>query len=266
MHERDVYLACQGKKVRITTEGNVTGFAVAQDGSHFIIIRERGQCCGERSLSPFARETYFLKDPSRPPTLVREDEEEALYASCGIILNFSDVQGQAVDLVTGQPLSFPPYTSFLCSSDRKTIVGRLGPDGRALWAGLPPSREIITVKGPECLDYDVSANGKFVAYNLHDEGKLCVQQGTESPHCVRYRPLTSEPASVADDGGVLFRTCVGSPVHPCDKTAVAYWHPGEKAPRELEFEGYAPQWLTPAAAAALLAWDSRQPASEKGQP
>jgi hypothetical protein len=164
------------------------------------------------------------------------------------------------NVLTGQPLSIPPYVAFGCSADGKTVVGYLDADAHALWAGLPPQRRIAQA-AQDCgmvSPFNISPNGRYVAYGpLASDFSLCVDKDGESLGCVR-APSSSGKISVSDWGAVLYDAGTGETCDEWECTGVYYWQASTGKPKIVEPVGWFAQWITPGVAASLRAWRSHE--------
>jgi len=101
--------------------------------------------------------------------------------------------------------------------------------------------------------FDISPNGEFVSYFALLSGNfgrydLCVVQIPGSRRCVRDR---GERISVANNGDVIFWSAGEA------MSDIRYWRLGSPKTVLLEKGASNPQWITPAAAAALHEWNER---------
>jgi hypothetical protein len=258
LQQGNLDLTCNGRAVRLTTAGDLTDFAVDSSGSQLVVIR--------REAPRPDRITYFLSDPQRPPQVVHGASAvyALLFPTCGTIV--SRYWGQAEDLRTGDKLSFPPYEEFLCSSDRKTIIGTMR-GSYNLMLGLPPRHPIGSI---ESNIYGISASGMTTAY-YDQKGQLCIKDGKGIWH---YIPKVWPYGRLAVDDGpsVLYEGGTGETCYykdskasrspepgyrPSDECyALFLYHDKEGRPKKLAYFESDPQWLTSSAAAALVAWAS----------
>jgi hypothetical protein len=298
----DVWIAYEGQKLQMTKLDDVEDFAVSSDGTVLVLERQLtdrqeiarvplpAQNRSWYAFSPEVLQIVSLKGEHH--TLLRAlDGNTALEASCGTVLAMTGDPTEkrpfpsvVRDVKTWEPVVFDAYRDFACSSDRGAVVGVTGGPDRVLMAGNPPNRELLKAGRYQCLLYDISPNGRYVAYSpdgttfaygpgAKRNGKLCVAQGAGRPTCVdtevdRFR------LSVSDSGEVLFVRFTEQACHVRDQwhasleprpgytegdicMALFYWRPGGGDPIEVDFLGLYPQWLSPGAASALLEWSKR---------
>ena len=259
----DVWFRCNGQTRQVTTQGDVTDFAISTD----TLAWELGHEEGDIESFPLNGQPGPLLDPRGGPS--------RLYASCGTILHvrygytergFPTGRAVAVLEVPGaRNVVFASYLDFRCSFDRKVIFG-LTSGGETLSMGLPP----VGVWGPyrEHPHFDVSPAGRYIAFGGPSE--VCVQKVGGFPLCVGDEDF--DRLSVSDTGEVLYsghwdeHTCAyKDPWHAALKPrpgytegdlcqAVAMWHPGLSEPEILVPLARDPQWISPKTAERLAAW------------
>ena len=269
----DLYIACQGKHDRITKLGDIFDFAVAVDGSAMALWRQRGTERGYDShqrpirLPLFQIQVVSLKPGFQTQWFPPVEGNVWLHPWCGAILAVArrDYIGRppsswtykTYNVLTGQPLSFPPYKTFACSADGRTVIGYLDGDRQGLWAGVPPQRRIAHAASPDAGPsmFDISPNGRYVAYGPPTSfSGFCVDEDG-SWGCAPAEPIK---VSISDSGTALFdegtgKTCGG---WPC--TGVLRWQAGTSQADVVEPVGWLPQWITPEIAASLRAWRSHE--------
>lgn len=161
-----------------------------------------------------------------------------LAASCGTILMVS--RSKVRDAVTGKTLPIEPYITFRCSADRKIVVGR--PKRGGLEVGTASPQVLVSPHNLPLL-YDISPTGRYVAYL--QRRRLCVADLSGTTSCGPTNAVDfADRLSVSDLGSVIFGRWPSG--------GLAMWKPGQKSPIVLQTVGRDPQWLTPAAASALL--------------
>lgn len=288
----DLYLKCGGKPERITTEKDIRDFAVAADGSALALSRQTGTEKSDEGddIPRVEIELVSLNQDFRSHWCPRDEGNTELEASCGTVVAVSHASwgpsggfrrvDTARDALTGKLLSFDPYLTFRCSSDRKAIVGHINTDRRVLMAGLPPQRQVVRAPaGSIVAPYDISPDGHYVAYVTN---ALCVDDNGKNVGCVRGWGTYPERISVSSSMEILLdggtgETCFQDPrghwsvnhqrgyddVEEC--TAVSYWRPGRTKLEAIEMFARDPQWITPEAAAALRAWRSHLVSSQRGR-
>ena len=273
----DLYIACEGKHERITSRGDFRDFAVSLDGSTLALLRQLGKQKvrdSEGRLVTIHRyekiQVVSLKPGFQTRWFPQVEGAVSLQPSCGTILAVgwiiyirrppSSWTYKTYNVLTGQPLSLPPYVAFGCSADGKSVVGYLSADRGALWAGRPPQRITPAARGAGgVVPFDISPNGRYVAYFYFWVGAtqgLCLDKDDEDLGCV---PSDSpERISVSDWGGVLYDngTAEACPEGAC--LGVFYWRAGTGQPQIVEPHGWLPQWITPEIAASLRAWRSHE--------
>jgi len=270
-----LYTHCEGKDELVIKSRNVWDFAVAADGSVLALRRQRGAVKGEDGYGrPTDIPHYEIEVVSLKPGFQRHwsrlDADASvfeLHPYCGTILAIgrqvylnsgpSQATYKTDNVLTGQPLSFPPYVAFGCSADGKTLVGFLDSDRQALWTGLPPRRKIAEAGQDSIVfPYDISPDGQYVAYNFAGgDNRLCVDKNGEHLGCVRG---WSAKISVSDWGGVLYDGGTGKTCGGWECKGIFYWQAGNQIPDLLQAVGSHAQWITPEVATALRAWGSHE--------
>ena len=140
-----------------------------------------------------------------------------------------------------------------------------------LEAGIPPHKIYESLRppyggvSPGVQDYAISSNGQYVAY---DDDNLCVKRIGQGSKCVSDATSPGR-ISVSDSCGVLYTIATHQACYYKDSWhvsvtprpgyngsdecfALAYWRPGEKSSRMLQFLAEEPQWLAPEAASRLV--------------
>lgn len=271
LKQGDLFVRCNGTLIRITKEGNVNDFAVSQTGTAMVLMRKQDN-------RPIMNLQIILLKKREEHVLPIGQKFGSLVASCGSTLF---LYGTRKDLVSGVDLDFQPYFDFRCSSNREAIAGQVelndhgtivtglptGNDHSALASGLPP-KIWLDNSGSEGFGYDVSPNGEYLAY--HMAGELCLIANQMTKNCVRQTDSLNR-ISVSDGGDIFFtthtaRTCryrdafhvalTPRPGYdsqgPC--VAVAVLQRGGNSSSIIEPLARYPQWLTPEAESAVLAW------------
>jgi hypothetical protein len=277
-----IFVRCSGKSQHITSGSDVTDFAVSSDGSWLAFARDWGNTAAGIELHSL-RPPYTVKY-LHPP----DPRYVSLVPTCGTILGS---ERDFIDLVSGDAVRFDPYTEFRCSANRKVVAGftakrarHWGPACRILLSGLPPSRTIVALPSDDEIkpserpwnyiqDYEVSANGNYIAYFGGASGTLCVEHGLSATACISHQDLT-EFLSVSDSGEVFLTesfdggcnyNALGSlskkPLPGYNEgdqcTAVFFWRPDATSVKLLVPYARHPQWLSPRMASGLLKWASR---------
>ncbi len=252
-----LYISCEGKEELITKAQGVWDFAVAADGSALALRRERGKQKGfDVNHRPIDVPHFEIEVVSLKPGFERHwspvEGHASLYPYCGAILAVArhmypgsggplnlKVTYSTYNVLTGQPVSFPPYVTFGCSADGKTVVGNLDSYGRALWAGLPPRQRIAQAGQYGIITYGISPNGQYVAWQVMEGIRLCVDKNGESLGCVPCSSST-EKISVSDWGGVLYNGGTGETCGGWECTGIFYWRPETRGPIYYKLMGRRP--------------------------
>jgi len=259
----DVILRCGGSKTQLTAIRGIRGFAVGDEHWSYE-PKWRLLASGETSSMTYVID---LRTGSRKDNVDVSD----VVRSCGTFyaLPRFPVDGVRLDLITGEMIAFPPYETFLCSADRKTVIGMTDYKESALTLGVPPSITIAPAKKFDRLGFAVSPNGKNIAY-YSDRGILCVYIHPGTTHCARMQESLVGRPSVNDAGEVLvsagsleecyyagWRDFFPKPRQGDDQEdrdqclTVGYWKPGLDSIRIIEPLGAEPQWVSPHAARLL---------------
>jgi hypothetical protein len=268
----DVWFRCNGQAHRVTTQGDITDFAISQD----TLAWERRHEEADIESFPLNGQPGPYLDPRGGPS--------RLYASCGTILHVrygyderGFPTGRAVSVLEvpgAKPVALGSYVGFRCSTDRKVVVGTTD-GGATLFEGLPPSEMLA---GPSKLywyfkyhDYDVSPGGDYVAYL----GPLGVYVRKNGLPPAEVHDGFEDRVSISDVGEVLYSTHWDE--HTCSYKdpwhaslqprpgytegdlcqAVAMWHPGLREPEILVPLARDPQWISAKTAERLEAWRMR---------
>jgi hypothetical protein len=281
----NLFVTCKGQTEQVTRSNDVDDFAVASDGSAVALSRRLGmkrRPSKGYNIPEAQTELVSLKPDFQWRWLTLGSGGGSLQSSCGTILAI--VQGphlseETYDVFTGVRLRYDPYTTFLCSSDRSTIVGHISPDRHSLMTGLPPSRQIAHSKDHIVAPYDISPNGQNVAFLSVEGHSLCVENEGKNLACVNV--VWTERISVSDSMGVLFTYETAMYFDRAGHWSkhqlpgyndfnlcimLFYWRPGNKEPQELQIYGRNAQWLTPESATALCAWGDRGRSSGRTSP
>lgn len=201
-----------------------------------------------------------------------------LVASCGTALF---LYRTTKDLVSDRDIEFQPYMDFRCSSNRQEIAGEveldrngsivngvpIGNDHSALVTGLPPDikRPLVPNSGAETFAYDLSPNGKYLAYNI--PYRLCLVEKGVAKRCIVKTDVGSR-ISASNVGDIFFTTHIGGTCYykdsfhvlrrhhagyddrgPC--VGIAVLQKGKGSSEIIEPLAWYPQWLTTDAASAL---------------
>ncbi len=188
-----------------------------------------------------------------------------LQATCGTIAVWT-AKG-TIDGLTGAVIQVGPRAGFVaCDRDRSVAVGISAAYPRP--AQLTLGSEDVANTEP---NFAVSPSGSWYAY-VHDSGAplhnprwpICVvatsgpaTSGGCTPECDLgwHAGGGARLGSVANDGSVIF--AAGSYENPCPWcSSIYYWNPNTPKPvlpALLQKSGADPQWISPAAARALIA-------------
>ena len=251
----DISVVCQGKTTQVTHRGDVQNFAVSDELASFAYITGK---VGTATV-------VNLKTGSTK----RVESVDGLVDSCAGILPIPAGASSSVhELVTGAELTFPPYSRFRCSVDRRVVAGITQHD---LYVGVPPATKIASAGDVHDLYFNVSPDGTKVAW-FNDVRPLCVATPPAKAECVEHGTM-SDPVSVNNAGELLAAAGTGrgcdyknsfnysptkSPTGGDDEClGVGYWKPGMPAIVFLQDIGRNPQWIRPETAKLLVDW-SRQ--------
>jgi hypothetical protein len=297
----DLNINCGGKREKITHLADVEDFAVDPRGLKLVLIRHQARVQGRGLLDAGdGKPEYYYSHSALQVVLLSGKGQDSLsplkwpidlYATCGTVLGitrdpsaegeFSDLPTVFDDISNGGQVTIDPYQDFRCSADRKTVAGRADLLDATLRIGAPPDISVAGTEGKHPIRYDVSPDGKYVAYNFPREKalNLCVYRTeTQKAPCVD-EAFWQKLISVADTGEVLYETLkLGdcyykgeyrvstTPLPGYDASnacqVIAYWRSGLGEPRIVEPLGAQPQWISPATASALRAWRARSTAAK----
>jgi hypothetical protein len=278
----DVWFRCNGQAHRVTTEGDITDFAISRD----LLALERSHDEADIESFPLNGQPGPFLDPRGGPSW--------LYASCGAILHVMygyDERGfrtrlavSVLEVPGAKPLKMGSYLEFRCSSDRKVVVGTAD-GGSTLTEGVPPG-QLLAEPSPKYWyfkyrDYDVSPSGSYIAYSAPE----AIYVRTNARIVGEIHDGIADRISVSDAGELLYTTdwweeAPGRP-HICSYKdawhaslkprpgytegepciAVAMWHPGLREPEILVPLARHPQWISARTAERLVAWRARQAAT-----
>jgi hypothetical protein len=261
-----------GKTTQVTRKGGIEGFAV--DDAH----------------ASFAYTTLHLLRHNAPTdvdggvyTTVLIDLEGGssrdlvgvwgIVSSCGGLfpMDVPVPEPGPRDLVSGDEVAFHSYSRFLCSADRKTVVGVAKKDG-GLFSGDPPAIRIADAKTFNHYGFAISPDGSKVAYRS-DRGRLCMFSGSDPARCVEVEATLADAPSVNDSGELLVAMGTGqecfytgyssfSPRHVPAATnesrdeclGVGFWSADLGSVQIIGPLGRHPQWIKPETAQLLIKW------------
>ena len=251
-----------GEELRVTGSGAVSAFAVSSRGM-ILALAERKRRVRAYSLRPPSRKLPW----HGPQPLPRF--HPLLLPTCGTIAAWT--KKGIVDGLTGREISISGYWRPACSADRRVVVGLSKAARRWLTSSGPLPAPALYIGrqrlGPADVYYAVSPHGRYVAWVAFGSVNVpswpvCVVRA-DGPTPSRCTPSTglgwaaywrASLDSVADDGSVIFAAQNGPYGCPGCRS-VYYWTPAAPAtlPVLMEPSGTDPQWITPAAARALIA-------------
>jgi hypothetical protein len=269
-----------GEELRVTGGVAVSTFAVS---SRRMIL---ALADGKRRVRVYSLRPPYRKLPWHGPQPLPRFHP-LLLPTCGTIAAWT--RTGIVDGLTGREISIDGYWRPACSADRKVAAGASEAALRRLLAGGPfPAPGLYLGKrplGPADVYYAVSPHGRYVAWVAFGSVNVpswpvCVVRagGSTPPSCTPSAGLgwaaywRASLDSVADDGAVIFAAQNGPYGCPGCRS-IYYWTPAAAAtlPVLMEPSGADPQWITPAAARALVARykylrsHKKQPARERPQ-
>jgi hypothetical protein len=239
----EISLHCNGATTRVATGAKVTQFAVDQDGSTLALLRLRFTQVSRRTmLGYYELGVVDLRGQGTILTSPVDHIGEGVMSTCGTILLFE--RSKARDLIGGSGLKMKPYKNFRCSADRQIVVGVKEWTSDELMVGSRPRQTVIS-RTPYS-HFDLSPNGRYLAYFTSDWQQLCVAVIQGRTTCTKNisKPF---PISVSNEGAVLFTVSTDGS---------AYWKPGQQSPTRIEEPGANPQWLSARAASALVKWST----------
>ena len=290
----DVWVSSGGIRRQVTRLDDVMDFAISADGRTLVLERWLKDPREIAQIHPPPQGVKWYDhnilqveplEPGRGVSLRILEGNTKLKSTCGTVLAMTgdptmtkQFPAAVRDVLTWQPTTGGPYREFACSSDRMTIVGVEEASEQVLRTGNPPQRELLRGGRYSNFFYDVSPNGRYVAYSPHEfvAGELCIVKGDASTSCA---PVAAESGriSVSDFGEVLFESSLNqgcsykdalhaSPVpRPgYDKGdacyALFYWRESGGNPVQMEFLGGQPHWISPSVASALIEWGKHKQA------
>ncbi len=260
LKDGDLYSQCGGDSVRVTHTGDISDFAVVEDGSALAVEQEytvaktrdnegtRGDC--EVRVMAF---TPAFKSRSLNHRCGQ------LRATCGTI-TLEEGSGRTFDLLRDKPLQISGYQRFRCSADRTVVAG--WPDGGSKRFALGSRTKDVA---PFAGDASVSPSGMIAYYTeASNDNSVCVFAEMQPPQCLKNADAFDR-ISVSDSGQSLFTThidggCVyrrmkitrAKPPATGDDQCVgiATWDSASGKKIVEELAGH-PQWLTEKAVQTL---------------
>lgn len=259
-------ISCDGQSAAVTRQmpdSPYINFAVSP-GRMVLALAD-----GAGRVRVFSLRPPYQELPWRGPT--GDDVQMwGLQTTCGTVAVWT-ARG-TVDGLTGAVIQAGPKAGFVaCDRDRSVAVGV-----SASWLNTRGSKRPahLLLGGDDVADtelnFAVSPGGSWYAY-VYDSGgpyhprwPICVfttagpaESGGCTPECDLgwHAGGGARLGSVADDGSVIF--AAGSYANPCPScSSIYYWNPNTPKPvlpALLQRSGADPQWITPAAARALVA-------------
>lgn len=248
----DVFVECSGSTTRLTSTGDVSSWALDVPNSKLLLLRV------DRRNDKVSLQVMSLPSRRVEKTTVVESRFR-LVPTCGTILLIDRVaKRQVTDAASGRKFPQPDgSTQIRCSADGKTVVSEMAP------ASLSGGKLLLGSKvlGISVSEFDVSPNGRFVAFNT--DGDLCLfDQVSGSKSCLADSGQIGRGA-VSNEGVVTLaaQTEQGCPLAetlttlrietmwPCP--ALFEWRPGDRL-RLIQFLAVEPQ-LLPAGIAQSVA-------------
>lgn len=244
----------------VTSQMTLSAFAVSSRRMMLAVAD------GKRRVRVYSLRPPYRELPWRGPQPLPRFHP-MLLPTCGTIAAWT--KGGIVDGLTGREISSNEYWRPACSADGQVVVGaktnapeQLLRGGAALYLG---GRRI----SPATRYYAVSPGGRYVAWVAAGSvlGRLdwpvCVARtgGQGPPQCapsatdIGWVPYSEASLdSVADDGSLIF--AAQNAAYSCPGCrSIYFWTPDSplNLPVLMVPSGTGPQWITPAAARALIA-------------
>lgn len=256
--------------IRITHRGDLEGFAVSDELLSLAYVTSR---VIKRDATTTFRTATTTVVNLKTGDVKRVEDVDRIVSTCGGILpNVIGPEASTREVTNGEPVRFPPYIRFRCSSDRRVVVGitkdvSSHDEMTGLYEGVPPSTRIAAGVDVSFYYFNVSQDGSKIAW-FNDARPLCVYSGPSSTQCVDHATMR-DPVSVSNSGEVLVaagtgRGCVYKTsynFHPArfgrgddECLGIGYWKADLKSIVFIEPIGCNPQWLTPATVGLLVRW------------
>jgi hypothetical protein len=244
----DVFASCWGRTIQLTKTGDISSWALDFKSNRLLLIR------ANHPENRAAELVIVTLNPWKQEKNLAVNSRSFLVASCGTVLlvNPFAVEPKVVDAISGLEVKQQAGgTQIRCDGNGGTIAslqnstsisgGPLLLNGKAL--------------GTTVADFDVSPNGRFLAFNEDDS--LCIyDKEADSKSCLRdFRQVGR--MSIWDDGTVVvaaetsqacplsqrLTTQAGRPTWPCP--ALFEWRNGARESL-IQFLATNPQILPPA--------------------
>ena len=276
-----VVISCDGRGDKITRQGNLNSFAVAEEQGILGVVTsfiEQGFTSSEQQGIQITPGSRTLQDLVRMTELrsgkslvsKARGNVPTLMSTCGGFFGEVDSKRQPLrrELLKGTDVAIDPYTWFRCSVDRRVVAGIQEHD-RTLYEGMPPQTRVAEARSVAYYEFNISPNGKYLAF-ASDRQPLCVWSAEGGAQCAESADAVDSShdlVSVRDDGEVLVSLATAdkcvfksptifSPAKPNDPKAmrcfgIGHWRPGMKSPEIVEPLGRAPQWISPETANLL---------------
>lgn len=250
-----IWVTCNGKAQPVSHKRHWVAYAVGPEGKHLAV---RGGPWALRSRQhDFEHKVLVLSLPNGATTW--RSAASYFIPTCGTIavIGFRHL----TDLITGQPLHSQAYGGlFRCDDQRSITIGAKavpnvppanGAERYTLWLGEPPVKFLCPFLSRY---FAVSPGGSYLTWLaspvLGNPYLICVQRPQDmSPTCVGH-PIGDDLFTVSDEGEVLWDAEPDD--QPPEVSAVYYWRPDLAESVMLQMHASQPEWITPAAAKALV--------------
>ena len=244
----DVFASCWGRTMQLTKTGDISSWALDYKSNRLLLIR----ASGPENLA--AELVIVTLNPWKQEKNLAVNSKSLLVASCGTVLlvNPLAVEPKLVDAISGLEVKQQAgVTQIRCDASGGTIATLRG----ATSIGGGPLLLNGRALGATVADFDVSPNGRFLAFNEADS--LCIyDKKADSKSCLRDFQQVGR-MSIWDDGTVVvaaetsqacplsqrLTTEPGQPTWPCP--ALFEWRNGARESL-IQFLATNPQILSPA--------------------
>lgn len=273
LQDGDVYADCGKDSLRLTTTGDLTDFAITDDGSALAIEREFTIARTRDSVGQVGDcEIQILSLSSNAPPRTINHSCGSLYATCGSILLEQRTNG-VEDLIAGKTVRIAGYQRFVCDSKRTVVAGWPGDGNQSFSVGKDSIRQIAEVAGGASVSpsgivsyFTEASNRNQVCELSRGGGQLCLNDADAFDR-ISVSDFEEILFTTHTDGGCLYHNYKVTKVTPPGTgndqcLGIAIWKPssGKAVVKELAKH---PQWLTSQAAEALKSSTerSRKPSS-----
>jgi hypothetical protein len=261
LQDGDIYMACGDQTLRLTNRGDVSDFAVADDGSAVAVKYEYvvGRTKDSAGRLGDCDVLIYSLSSNAPPRTIRHSCS-GLYATCGTVLLQGSTE-EAEDVLARKQLRISGYRRFVCSRDRSVVAGWPRDGSHDFSVGEMSMRVVAPVAGGA----SVSPSG-IVSYFTEgsNDNSLCELRPADKQICLKNADAFGA-ISVSDSGETLFTTHTDGgcfyrkhrvvKAHPpatgddqC--LGIAMWKPGADKVLVKELAEH-PQWLTHGAVETL---------------